>query len=291
MFGSKKKKKQPIPTVQPAASISQDTVKLDDMSLTITPGDGSVLRLGNAQHQGRRPYQEDSCGYSNLSDTVLTSQKGVLAVLADGMGGLSKGKEVSTAVVRGMIDYFNQHNTVCSGGSDLLNRAETVNDEICRKYCPSGRVESGSTLVCAQIFNHRLHWLCVGDSRLYLCRGEMMYQINEDHDYLNQLLQEAILEDGSVSEAFSDPQKDVLVRCMGNRDLSFADASSDGLKLQNGDKLLLCSDGVYNALPLQTINTLMKLPPQSAAQCIADAVVAQKIRSQDNLTIVIIQYN
>ena len=196
MFNSRKNGVSDAPEAQPERRFSPTTplrpMPPADQSLSIRLGDGSVLRMGNAQHQGRRPYQEDSCGYSNLSDAALIAQKGVLAVLADGMGGLANGKEVSTATVRGMIDFFNSYSAVCRGGSDLLRRAAQVNEEICRTYCPTGKVEAGSTLVCAQIMHGRLHWLCIGDSRMYLRRGGMLYQINEDHDYLNQLMTDAI---------------------------------------------------------------------------------------------------
>ncbi len=263
----------------------------EDLSLKIELADGSTLSLGNAQHQGRRPYQEDSYGYSELNNRYLLDNKGILAVLADGMGGLSNGKEVSSTVVSRMIEYFNTFDSVCADGLNLRRCAEHINDGICRVFCPDGSIKAGSTLVCAMIHGRFLHWLCIGDSRLYIRRKGMLYQINEDHDYLNQLLGDAIEGGISVTEAFDDPQKDVLVSCLGNAELPFADYSLSGFELKKGDKIVLCSDGIYNAIPTRLLNSLLENDPQSAAQNIQEAVLNQGFETQDNLTIIVISYN
>lgn len=271
--------------------ISKTRKQEEDKSLEIKMNNGIVLGLGNAQHQGRRPYQEDSCGYSDLSNEQVLNSKGVLAVLADGMGGLSNGKEVSTTVVSQMLDFFNLPNTSCYNGNHLLSQAERINDGICRRFCPDGSIKAGSTLVCAMINNGLLHWLCIGDSRLYLKRNGMLYQVNEDHDYLNRLLGEVIDGDISVEEAFNDPQKDVLVSCFGNAELPESDCSLSGLALESGDVIVLCSDGVYNAIPSELLNQLLETDPQNAAQSIESAVLSQGFETQDNLTVIVVSYN
>ncbi|MBQ3149833.1 MAG: serine/threonine-protein phosphatase [Clostridia bacterium] len=252
--------------------------------------DGSVLMLGNAQHQGKRPYQEDSCGYSDLGNSELMNSKGILAVLADGMGGLANGKEVSSTLVSRLLELFNRPDTVCTGGADLYEWARRINDEICSRFCPDGSIKAGSTLVCALITGGILHWICVGDSRLYLKRNSRIYQVNEDHDYLNDLLSRAICGEISVDEAFSDPQKDVLVSCFGNEQMPRVDYSVSGFSLQSGDRLLLCSDGVYNAIPTELINQLLDKDPQTAAESIETAVLNQGFANQDNLTAIVISY-
>lgn len=285
----KKKSRQNEQTVLPVLPKTQSPEP--DDSLKIRLSDGSVLALGNAQHQGRRPYQEDSCGYSDLSNDYVLSSKGILAVLADGMGGLANGKEVSGTVVSQMLEYFNSPGTICFGGEHLLTQARIINDSICRRFCPDGSIKAGSTLVCAMINNGFLNWLCIGDSRLYLRRNGMLFQVNEDHDYLNRLLGDAMNGEISVREAFDDPQKDVLVSCFGNSELPAADYSPTGVPLENGDVIVLCSDGIYNAIPTELMNQLLESNPQSAAQNIESAVLNQGFETQDNLTVIVISYN
>ncbi|MBP9988092.1 MAG: protein serine/threonine phosphatase 2C family protein [Ruminococcus sp.] len=265
------------------------TVESKESSLCITLNNGHSLKIGVAQNQGKRPYQEDSYGFSNLSNPQLIQSKGVLSVLADGMGGLSNGKQVSTMAVSGLIDYFNMPDSICSNGEQLFGQIKNVNSEVCNRFCPDGKIRAGSTLVSALIYNETLHWSCVGDSRLYLNRDGKLYQINEDHDYLNQLIEEAVMEDTDISAAFNDKQKDVLVSCIGSEKIK-GDNSLNGIPLISGDRIMLCSDGIYNALPLSAINSLLNQPPQAAAENIESSVVAQGFKTQDNLTVIVLLF-
>lgn len=260
-------------------------------SLVIELGDGDIISLGNSQHQGRREYQEDSCGYSNLMDESLIREKGILAVVSDGMGGLSNGKDVSSYTVAQMLRFFNNHEISCSDGKTLLNYARSINSTICEKYNSDGRIHSGATLICAMINSGFLHWLSVGDSRIYIKRNGNLYQINEDNDYLNRLLGEAIFENAHPGYAFSDRQRDVLVSCIGTPKNFEADYSKKPFKLNKGDKILMCTDGVYNAISRETLSELLEYEPQFSAQKIADKVLEQNIKSQDNLTAIVIAYN
>ena len=70
-----------------------------------------------------------------------------------------------------------------------------------------------------------------------------MYQINEDHDFLNQLLDDVLAGSMSFLAADSDSQKDSLVGCIGKRDLDSFDYSKRGYRLMEGDSLILCTDG------------------------------------------------
>ena len=250
--------------------------------------DGSVAVFGNAQHQGEREYQEDSFGFSDTSDEFV-KQNGLLAVLADGMGGLSNGKAVSERVVSDMLGWFNAEQMVCASGEELKNEISLINRDVCSIFCADGAVTSGSTVVAALIKNSELHWVCVGDSRIYLRRGGKIHQINEDHDFLNQLLGEAI-EDGAadVSAAFEDVQKDSLVGCIGKSDLDSFDYSKRGFRLLKGDRVMLCSDGVYNALTESEMCSLLEEEPMIAAERIKNEVLSRRFRGQDNLTVIVI---
>lgn len=249
------------------------------------PINGGILTLGNAQHQGARSYQEDSFGFSST-----TSSNGLLAVLADGMGGLKNGKAVSETATTSLISWFDSPNTICNSGEDLKNTVENINRQVCAMFCPSGKIESGTTIVAVQINSGYLHWLCVGDSRLYLKRRGKLHQINEDHDFLNQMLSDVIEGDMTLEAAFSDRQKDSLVGCIGNNELNTFDYSKRGFRLLDGDILVLCSDGVYNALSPVEFN--MNISPDAMTSCenIIRLVQEKRFSNQDNNTIVIISY-
>jgi len=284
VFGKKKSHKK-------SNSLSETKTVKKNISLKITLDDGNTLCFGNAQHQGRRPYQEDSFGFSTLSNNELLNSKGVLAVLADGMGGLSNGKEVSSLVVSSMLEYFNNPDTVCRSAQHLFQLTEHINEEVCKRFCPDGQIQAGSTVVSALVHKGFLHWLCIGDSRIYLKRKDMLYQLNEDHDYLNTLLEDAFRGRTSYEDAFCDPQKDVLVSCIGNSELPEADYSINGLELEKGDVIALCSDGIYNAITKETFKDLLSDDAQASAQRIEKEVLRQNFQNQDNLTIIVISVN
>ncbi|MFR5876180.1 MAG: PP2C family protein-serine/threonine phosphatase [Eubacterium sp.] len=284
MFGKKKKRRSASALIK---TIEPDGNKMLKMDLT----DGHFLLLSDVQNEGSRPYQEDSYGYSNITSDELIAQKGFLSVVADGMGGLSYGKAVSEAVVSGMLDFFNSPDTICRNGEDLKDRAQEINSFICSHFSPDGKINAGSTLACALIHNSILHWLCIGDSRIYLRRNSQLYQINEDHDYLNMLLEEAIFNEEPIYRAFESPEKDALVGCIGNTQFNKADYSLNGLELKSGDTIMICSDGIYNAISEKLLNQYLELTPEIAVKKIEKTVLDKKFQTQDNLTIIVINYN
>lgn len=250
---------------------------------------GGTVSLGGAQGQGARSYQEDSFGFSNLSGTEVT-KKGVLAVLADGMGGLKNGKAVSDTTVSSLLSWFDSQDAVCTCAEDLKNTISLMNQRICDIYCKGGKVEAGSTVVAVLVNNGYFHWLSIGDSRIYLKRGGKLYQINEDHDYLNQMLSDVIDGTSTIESAYSNMQKDSLVGCIGKRDLDCFDYSKKGFKMHPGDILVLCSDGVYNSLSLAEFNMNVSSDAIKSCENIIGLVEQKKIPNQDNNTVVIISY-
>lgn len=260
----------------------------DAQSICATFADGKLF-LGYAQHQGKRNYQEDSFGFSNISGNTAM-QKGVLAVLADGMGGLANGKNVSETVVSSLLEWFNTKPDTETTGEHLKFVTSQMNQRICDIYCADGRVNAGSTAVEAVIKDGVLHWLCVGDSRLYLKRNGRIFQFNEDHDYLNELLGDAGNHSEGVKSAFENPQKDSLVGCIGNRSFHNFDYSKRGYPLCDGDILVLCSDGVYNALTKDELTSLITENAIESSNNIIFAVNAKNLPGQDNNTVIVMAY-
>lgn len=250
------------------------------------------LKVGNGQSQGMRSYQEDSCGFSELFDKNTTQYKGVLAVLADGMGGLADGKAVSTMVTNSVLADFKALKGAPEGGRMLASICARANEAACLQFCPDGTIAAGSTLIAAHIMPDVLHWSCIGDSRLYVKRDDKMYQVNEDHDYLNDLLEQVIDGQLSLADAENSPQAQRLTSCIGNKALPHIDYSlRGGFHLLDGDTVVICSDGVYNALQIDEFAYLVEGEPSTAAERVVAAVTAKGYEHQDNLTVMIIRYN
>lgn len=293
MFGRKKRTRS-----SPAKVKTKEITKLKSkellqkgISLNIDGEHYVTLRFGNAQHQGARDYQEDSFGYSDITSGEQVSNKGILAVLADGMGGLTNGKAVSDYVVSSAKSMFEKLDYQSKFPSQLINIITQVNEKICSEFSDSGKSGAGSTVVIVFVYKTKLYWASVGDSRLYLYRAGQLFQINEDHDYLNKLLGDAIYGNLSLKQAFSDPQKDALNSYIGHESLPAIDHCERGMSLQKKDVLLLCSDGVYNGMSDSEIVDLLDYDPQVAAGKIVKSVLSKKVNGQDNLTAMVINYD
>jgi protein phosphatase len=250
-----------------------------------------TVKFGNCSHQGAREYQEDSFGYSNIIDSDVVSEKGFVAVLADGMGGLENGRDISKYVVSSFITMFAEIEYKAAFQTQLENIVVKINEEVCKKFCIGGKSGAGSTLAAVFVYKVKLYWICVGDSRLYILRNNRLYAANEDHDYFNQLLSHNLTGHMSINDISANIQKDSLTSYIGNESLPFIDSNKKGFSICKDDMLILCSDGIYNGISdAEFINLLMQYEPQIAGEKTVQAVTKKDIPGQDNLTVMIIKF-
>lgn len=272
---------------QPIHSVS--SVKTG-VELKLTAGASMRINTGNSQNQGARPYQEDSFGYSNIIDSNIVTNKGVLAILSDGMGGLSNGKSVADYVVQASIAMFDSLDPQNNISKQLENIVGCINDSVCEQYASDGSSKAGATMVFAYIFKNRIYWITVGDSRLYCYRNGHLLQMNEDHDYKNQLYREYISNGGNIQDAEEDEQKDSLVCFIGKREIPYVDVSLKGYRIKPNDIFVLCSDGIYNGISQDTMKDILaNYDAQTASDKIVSNVLSSRFPGQDNMTIMVIK--
>ena len=260
------------------------------VELKLTPTASIFVSTGNSQNQGARPYQEDSFGYTNIVDSNIVSEKGLFAILSDGMGGLSNGKSVADYVVQTAIALFESMNPKGNISQQLKNIAQFINEGVTKQYIGAdGSSKAGATMVLAYIFKSRIYWVTVGDSRLYLFRNGHLLQMNEDHDYKNQMYREYIEHGGSISDIENDRQKDSLVCFIGRAENPYVDASLRGYKIRPNDTFVLCSDGIYNGIRHDLLKEILaNFPAQEASDSIVSTVVNSRLPGQDNMTVMVI---
>jgi serine/threonine protein phosphatase PrpC len=246
------------------------------------------LLVGNAHHIGGRDSQQDCFGISDASDAALHSPKGVFAMVADGMGGLSDGSEISALAVRTMLQYFTEFDACGKPELDLLNMLYAANDNVNRYLV--GRAKGGSTAVAVIIAGGSLYWISVGDSRIYLVRGGAIMQITREHVYAVDLDERAATGEITWEQAANDPQRAALTNYLGMGKLEKVDRNIRPLRLQRGDRVLLMSDGVFGTVSDDEILAAMSAPPAQAAEALRDAVLGKQTPHQDNLTAVILEY-
>lgn len=249
--------------------------------------EGCGLLLGKAHGIGRRSKQQDSFGVSELKEENIRDN-GILAVVADGMGGLFDGEKASMATVISCLNYFETHVGDGISGEDLVSMAENANGEV-KDVLGESNGSCGSTLTAAYVKEKKLFWLSIGDSHIYLYREGKLTQMNKDHNYA-ALLQEKV-EAGEITqeEALHDPQRKALTSYIGIVQLEKIDYNTEAFTLQQGDRILLASDGIYNTLTEEEIMDSMQLPVARSMMHLSMQVEGKRKRDQDNYTALLVE--
>ena len=188
-----------------------------------------AFSVGRVHERGARPSQQDSFA---VSPPELEEERGLLLVLADGIGGLADGDKASQTAVNEMMNGF------CTAeGSpeivllDLLRRAnEAVNGTLGAER----EGKSGSTLVAALLRDGWFHWISVGDSRIALLRGGVLYSLNREHVFRRELLLAAINGVGSLEDAMQNPRAAGLTSYLGMGVLRHVDVPAEPVRVLPG---------------------------------------------------------
>ncbi|MCM1309235.1 MAG: protein phosphatase 2C domain-containing protein [Butyrivibrio sp.] len=252
--------------------------------MTIYGSEIKRVLIGNAQNQGARPYQEDSFGFTELSDSAAAA-RGFMAIVADGMGGLTDSGQISSHAVNFLIERFKEY--------DGFDPADIWLDEMARSLNVSAsemRTGGGSTLAAVLCAKDGIYWCNVGDSRIYLLRRGGLYRITEDGDYLTDLLGEVLNGEFSFEEASEDDRKTALTQYIGSGKEIEPEVNRKPLLPDPEDTLLICSDGVYNALGEDELAKILEGEPEAAAAAIEREVLGKGFTNQDNFTAVILKF-
>ena len=262
---------------------SSVTVPVTDSGSSIVP-ERQAVTIGNAQHIGARSEQQDSFGISSI-DVKAMKERGVLAILADGMGGMSNGGALSKTAVQAALRSFQNEPPEKNDEATLLRILKRVRDAV----RDTGITDGGTTFIAALIRNKELHFVSVGDSRICLMRNGGLIQLNREHVYGRELDDRAF--NGLVSEqaAAKNPQRAALTSYIGKSGEMIIDRNLQPIPLYFGDKIVLMSDGVFNYLPESELTQLLRKEPMEAASSVQNAVIGRHNPSQDNMTIVILE--
>ena len=247
------------------------------------------IRPGNAQHIGSRNEQQDSFAFSHIEDAPLVRRAGVLAVLADGMGGLAMGKEASDCAVKAILSLHETSQIETPPTDILQNAVESANIDVLAMARNAGvEGEAGSTLVAVIVKDNKLYWTSVGDSRIYLYRSGELVQLTTDQNYATELLQRVANGRMGMEEARSHPDRAALINFIGNQDIKPADSSLRPFPISDGDWIILCSDGLFGTLTDDEIRKELNGNPNDSCERLIQKVVSRNKPHQDNTTVAIL---
>jgi PPM family protein phosphatase len=223
------------------------------------------------QHQGERPYQEDSWALKPLDDGAL------LAIVCDGMGGHAGGAVASRLAVDAFVK------AVAGQGRSLLDGLAAANLAVGVGAATKAELAGmGTTLIAAIVRDDEVSWISVGDSPFYLIAGGQLVRLNADHSMVPQI--EALIARGVLTheEAEHHPGRHTLREAvMGDR-LELIDEGVRRLAIDA--RLLLCSDGVETLAAAELLAR-----GGGSASAVVEAVLAARKPYQDNVTVVVLE--
>jgi PPM family protein phosphatase len=244
---------------------------------------------GNAQHIGSRAEQQDDFGFSRFHKKRFVTHGGIMATLTDGMGGMAMGREAGRTAKAAMLKAYQAKSPQESIPQALTRSLQVANEAVVALARDHGlEGEIGTTMVAAVIKGKELYWVSVGDSRIYLYRRGRLTQLTADHDYGQELAEMVVAGELTQEEAMTHPQRRALTSFLGLSRLREVDHRLSPYYLEIGDRILLCSDGLYNTLGEDEIAAALDHEPQAAAEELVNEVLAREKARQDNVTIAIL---
>lgn len=259
------------------------TVILEESISSIAVGISSVI--------GMRKEQQDTVKADD--DYAIMENGKFIAVLCDGMGGLTGGKQASEVCATHIQDSF--HAEDCEENIQGFYRRVIVESDykVTQLRNEDGQpLGAGSTMVSVIIKGGELHWASVGDSHIYLIRGNQIRCITRDHNYL-MLLQEKV-KNGEMTqhEAETHPKREALISYVGMGGVKYLDLNVAPFKLMEGDYIVLCSDGLYRTVSEDDIKNITYGigEAQDVAECLTEYAMRAHNTNQDNTSAIVIQY-
>lgn len=220
-----------------------------------------------------------------------------LFIVADGVGGAEAGEVASQMTIQ-IVARELLAKLLAPSADDAALTDELVHEMIrsaiaqanmqLLEYAHAHNVPLGSTIALALTLDDHAYFANVGDSRAYLYRDETLEQITRDHSYVAQLVAKGEI---TEQETRTHPQRNLILRSLGDTtgfemDVLPPDAS---MALQNGDQILLCSDGLWEMVHDQEIAAVLRDAPNAPEACAQLVSFANAAGGADNISVIVIR--
>jgi len=256
--------------------------------MTVVPIKSSASRLtveaSIVTDIGVRRKSNEDCGRVVLPlEPEQLARKGVLVVVADGMGGHEGGEIASEVAVRMVCDGYLSFDA--DPQAALVNAFHAANGEIyhlARRHRQLAGM--GTTCTAVAVVNGMAYSAHVGDSRAYLVRGDRIYRMTEDHSATLALVREGLL---TLKEAREHQQRNVILRAMGTHPELEVSTWDAPFAMRPGDRLVLCSDGLHDTLTDPEIGAIAGSSEPSDA-CSQMLKLALDRLCKDNVTVAVL---
>ncbi|MGB2925769.1 MAG: Stp1/IreP family PP2C-type Ser/Thr phosphatase [Limnothrix sp.] len=218
-------------------------------------------------------------------DAYYFDPEGRFFIVADGMGGHAGGEQASRIASETIRGYLESHWKSSDASEVLLKTAlKEANQAILIDQVEHPERQDMGTTAVIVAFRQKQAWRGhVGDSRLYRFGDSTLEQLSEDHTWVGKAMKAG---DITEEQAKVHPWRHVLSQCLGRKDLHQIDVAQ--IELNDGDRLLLCSDGLTEEIEDTQIQSIMAendTPEKTAATLVQ---TAKDNGGSDNITVIIV---
>lgn len=232
-----------------------------------------------------REANEDSGRHVLPNDPETRRDKGILTIVADGMGGHASG-EVASRMAVDLISEFYYADAQNAPADALRLAVERANAEIFRHSISDEKFFGmGTTVIALVLLDGEAISAHVGDSRLYLLRGGRMEMLTLDHSQVMEMVKHGII---SLEEARHHEDKNVILRAVGTQAQVEVEIS-EAFPVEAGDEFLLCSDGLCDMLDDEEIRQIWAANRNVHEACEKLIEEAKQRGGHDNITVGIVR--
>lgn len=228
-----------------------------------------------------RSENQDFGAYTNPDEESASKPGGRLMIVADGMGGHRGGATASRLATETVKAQYlgSETEDVATALADSMTRANAI---VFSESQSNADLRGMGTTTSALVVRDGNAWFGhVGDSRIYLVRGDEIRQLTDDHSLVATMVREGLL---SAEEAENHPRRNVLQRSLGVAEEVEADVRGP-FPVQEGDIFILCSDGLHGLVKQAEMLEVAKMP---IAQAAAEFVRRTLDRgAPDNVTVIV----
>jgi serine/threonine protein phosphatase PrpC len=263
----------------------------------VTTSGTRVLTAGYASHVGmERALDEDSLCVFTLAgvyESVADPTSG-LFIVADGMGGHDGGEVASKLTVQKIAEQLIKRVLLPRFAGKFQGQAGAVQAHLRKAIIDANKevydlaqkraIDMGCTLTMAMIVDGMAHIANVGDSRTYIHRQGHLHQITADHSLVASLVTAGVIQS---EEIYTHPERNVIYRSIGTTKAVEVDIFQEPLAA--GDTLLVCCDGLWEAIRDEGIEDVLLAYPDPQAACVELVRQANLAGGEDNISVIVVK--
>jgi serine/threonine protein phosphatase PrpC len=236
-----------------------------------------------------KPNEDSLFAVRGMRNENGQAQQIGLFVVADGMGGHANGQDASRLAIQTIIDYVlprlvHGEDTQETAEKLLVDSVQLANQAV-HQHNVENNADMGTTVTATLVIDGTAHVANVGDSRTYLYRAsDGLTKVTRDHSVVASLVDAGIIKPDDI---YTHPKRNQIYRSLGEK--PFVEVDPFTVQLQPGDKLLLCSDGLWDMVRDPEIKHVLETPTSDPQQ-IGNNLITAALNGggEDNVSVIVV---